>query len=482
MSTTPFQQALRRFFTRTSVEVSVGILVVLSVIFTLLEFTYETSTLDGETNLPLEFLRWMNDTITLVFIIELTLRFFSALRKATFFREYWLDIIAVAPLFYIFPFARSLRLLRLIRVLRLFGTISRLSSRFPNILRRGLAEYIFVIGLLGMTVVFGTGAMMMLEQQAVVAANEEIKDEEQFTFENSFWFSVYSLFAGEPTPIAPRTLGGKMVAVFIMFMGLTIFAMFTGTVSAFMVERFRTEGETVDWENVKDHIIICGWNTKAEIIVEEYQATATTKNIPIVVVAQFDSDAAPVRDDLADKVKVLNDDFTRVAALEKAGVHRARTCIILSDTTGGRSEQDADARTILAGLTVEKLNPEVYTCAELIHRSYGVHLKMGHVNDYVISGEYSAYMLAQSAMNRGLMGVFTELLTYTHGNEFYRLAVPANWFDKTFVAMLATLKESHNAILVAVCPKDGGLNVNPENHTFELGDEVVVIAEKEPKL
>jgi voltage-gated potassium channel len=224
--------------------------------------------------------------------------------------------------------------------------------------------------------------------------------------------------------------------------------------------------------------VICGWNSKSEIIVQEYRAVkGSMSNSPIVVIAQLEQEVST--QELGAKVYFLYDDFTRVAALEKAGIHRARTCIILADTSGGRSEQDADARTILAALTVEKLNPAVYTCAELLNRSYGTHLKMGHVNDYVVSGEYSAYMLAQAAMNRGLMGVFTELLTYQRGNEFYRLSLPAKWHGRTYLELFVDLKKTRNATLVAVHPVEGEMLVNPRDHTFAPGDEVVVIAQDE---
>jgi voltage-gated potassium channel len=200
------------------------------------------------------------------------------------------------------------------------------------------------------------------------------------------------------------------------------------------------------------------------------------------VIAEFEGDPPTLPPETRRTVQFLNDDFTRITALEQVGVHRAKTCIIMADTSGGRSEQDADARTILAALTVEKLNPAVYTCAELLNRSYASHLKMGHVNDFVVSGEFGAYMLAQAAMNRGLMGVFSELLTYQRGNEFYRSTLPAEWFGKTFNELFVQLKQSHNAILVAVHVASGEMVVNPANHTFSEGDDIVVIAEHEIKL
>jgi voltage-gated potassium channel len=134
----------------------------------------------------------------------------------------------------------------------------------------------------------------------------------------------------------------------------------------------------------------------------------------------------------------------------------------------------------LAALTVEKLNPDVFTCAELQNASYGTHLKMGGVNDYVVSGEYGAYLLAQAATNRGLMSVFTELMTYERGNEFYRMTVPASCIGKTFRECLGALKDQYDVILIAVHPQGGTMQINPKEHCFQVDDDVVVIAEKEP--
>ncbi|MCA9173393.1 MAG: NAD-binding protein [Planctomycetales bacterium] len=266
-----------------------------------------------------------------------------------------------------------------------------------------------------------------------------------------------------------------MVAVFVMFMGLTIFAMFTGTVSAFMVERLRVEDRQVDCEQLSNHVVICGWSSKGRIIIAELRASAQAATTPIVVIASPRVDEV----DRERNVFWLEDDFTRVAALEKAGIQTASTCIVLSDTSAGRNEQDADARTILAALTVEKLNPAVYTCAELLNETYASHLQMGKVNDYVVSSEYGANLLAQAAMSRGLLGVYGELLTYRHGNEMQRVHVSDQWAGRTFQEMLGEVKRSHDAILVAVVDSAGVLKVNPPEHTFAAGEEVIVITRDE---
>ncbi|WP_237397123.1 NAD-binding protein [Okeania sp. KiyG1] len=377
------------------------------------------------------------------------------------------------PLLRVFRTIRALQLLRLLRIFRLPGFFNRYASTFPYILQRGIKEYLIVVGLLLLTIMFGSVAILVFEGS----------NNPNFTsLEEGFWFSVYSLFAGEPIPASPSSLGGKIVGVFVMFMNVTIFAMFTGTVSAFMVDRIRREDDFVDWESFSNHTIICGWNRKAEIIVREFKAAGKSEGIPIIVIAEFDNEPNFIAPDLKSRIQFLKDDFTKVTALEKAGISRAETCIILCDKTHGRSDQDADARTILAALTAEKLNPNVYTCAELLNREYGSHLDMGHVNDYIVSQEQSGFLLAQAALNRGLMGVFSELLTYERGNQFYRITITTEWVGKTFLDLFIHIKQNHNAILIAVSQPQGKFEINPERYIFQEKDNLIVIATREIKL
>jgi voltage-gated potassium channel len=196
---------------------------------------------------------------------------------------------------------------------------------------------------------------------------------------------------------------------------------------------------------------------------------------PVVVLAEFEQGPPPLDPELRTRVQFLDDDFTKIEALEKAGVRRAARAIILADTGRGRKERDADARTILAALTIERLNPEVYTCAEIHKRENAHHLAMGKVNDYIVSGEHSAFLLAQSTITRGVMKVFSELLTHQHGNRFSRCIVPEKWRGKTFLDLMTHIKETHDALLVAVTSGEQTI-VNPKDYVFAGGEDVVLIS------
>ena len=368
----------------------------------------------------------------------------------------------------------------LLRLLRLW-TLVRRGDRFvaaSRRSRRGERTLLIASGVVGCTVIGGTAAILVFErgQNPTLAG-----------FDHALWFSFYSLFAQEPGDRAPYTLGGHLATLGMMFTGLGTFAVLTGTVSALVSERIRSPELHVDWEDLRCHLIICGWSRKAEVVVREYRAHLTRArdqaglDMPVVVIAELDHPPAFTEAELRPHVQFLNDDFTKVAALEKAGVRRASRVVLLSDTTRGRRERDADARTILAALTIEKLNHDVYTCAEINRREYGSHLEMGGVNDYVVAGEHSAFLLAQGALNRGMVGLFTELFSRSAGNRLCHAEVGACWAGRSFFDLFVHLKESEDAILVAV--EDGANTVlNPHSYQLRGGERVVLIAAHDVKL
>ncbi|MBL8609876.1 MAG: NAD-binding protein [Myxococcales bacterium] len=405
--------------------------------------------------------------IRLVFVAELGLKAWAASRRGRWLARNAAD---VASLLVLLPWVYDVVPLRGVALLRAFFVTHVARKRLamlPGVLWRGLRPAFFLVALV-FVVVFVAGASV---------ARLEAGRSDLGHFGDALWFGIYSVMGAEPVPHAPVSVGARVVSLAVILTGLVSFATIAGAVSAVVGVRLRDEGMIMDWEELSEHLIICGWNRKAEIIVREY--TAQHPTVPVVVIAELEGPAPFLDPSLKPRVQFLNDDFTKVAALEKAGVRRASKCIILSDTARGRKDRDADARTILAALTIEKINPAIYTCAEINRREYATHLEMGNVNDYVVSGEHSAFLLAQAALTKGVMSVLSELLTYERGNRFTRASLPAAWKGRTFDDLLVLLKREHDALLVAV-EKDGKVRLNPTEYVFEGGEELVLIAQKEP--
>lgn len=428
----------------------------------------------GEESAAGAWLRWTSTALGAAFAVELVVRWLAAPSAGRFFAEHWLDVLAVASvapgLATVLP---ATRLLRLLRVLRLVAIARRLPTIGGLAKRRTARRSLALAAVVALAAITATAALLAFEAG---------KNPELSTFGQAFWFSLYSIFATQPTPDAPVTFGGRVVSLVLIFVGLSTFAVFTGTVSAVVTQRLRMEGAAVDWADLEGHIIVCGWNRKAEIIVREAFGARRADPTPIVVIARLDGQTPQLADPVArTHVLFLDDDFTKVSALEKAGVKRASTVVVLSDTGKGRSERDADARTILAALTVEKLNPKAYTCAEINRREYAQHLELGKVNDYVVSGEHSAFLLAAAALHHGVMSVFDELLSYEYGSSFQRMPVRKEWVGKPFFDLFVELKRDKNVTVVAVVDARGRTHINPKDERLREGDALVVIGGPEER-
>lgn len=134
---------LDRFFRRPAVDAAVMTLVLISVVLVVLELYRGV---EGE---ALERVMLASDVITGIFIVELSLRWFAAPSTKAHWREFWLDWIAVVPVFRPLRALRALRFLRALRLLRLYrfgilahrfaGTID--PRHFEDALEESLAQY-----------------------------------------------------------------------------------------------------------------------------------------------------------------------------------------------------------------------------------------------------------------------------------------------------------------------------------------------------
>ncbi|HEV2124815.1 MAG TPA: hypothetical protein VGW38_18870, partial [Chloroflexota bacterium] len=125
------------------------------------------------------------------------------------------------------------------------------------------------------------------------------------------------------------------------------------------------DSATTDLSDLKDHILICGWNENLPRVLDGLINAQALENRALVLVNQ--SEQAPV-DELrarAPQVAIYRVDgpYHSEAALKQASCATASAAIILADTLLG---PDADNRTIICSLAVKNLSRDVKTCAELL--------------------------------------------------------------------------------------------------------------------
>lgn len=416
---------------------------------------------------------WAN-LITWIFVYELALRFYVLRSLKRFLSGYWIDVLAVLPLL------RPLRILRVLRLVRLFRAglmINRWITRFETTFAEGYREYLVVAAVGATLVLTGSMSMFLLEGTRTPGLS---------SFEETFWWALLTMMAGEPLGATPLTTPGRVVMVAMMLGGMTVFALLTGVVSALMVRRLRNsmEGREMLIDDLEDHIVVCGWNRGGPTMIAEIARDHRHGDKPIVLIADLPEDEDPGIDYTEvdrERIYLIRDDYTRVQVLQDAGIPRASMAILLADKTGDRLDQDRDARTVLAALTIENLQPEIFTSVELLHEENAHALRLAGVEEIVIATEYSGTILALSTLNSGLVHLFNEVLTSSYGNNFYKADAPASWHGESFEARFLHLKKDHGAILLSTERQDGeGLwktFVNPGSEfVFEGGERIVYLA------
>lgn len=409
-----------------------------------------------------------NIGFTVVFSIEMALRFWVARSKARFFQRYWLDLLALLPVI------RPLRMLRLLRLLRLWRAgrlVSRRLMPFQGVFSGTLTE-LTTLATITVVLVLSAALLLNLAEGATFA-----------TLEKSLWFSVLSLVAGEPIGAEPTTQVGRWATLALMVGGLTVFAMFVGTISAGVGARLsqRMDGSLMDLVELEGHVVVCGWNGSAATLIRELFAPGTPNGRAVVVVTETAErpEDWPWDGVRTDRLFHHHGDWTRLDVLEQVNIRQASTAILLRDGLVQRSDQDRDARTVLAALTIEQISPGIYTVAELHSSQSEEMLRLRGVEEVVVGEEYAGMILGSASRNPGLVHVLQDILDMRSGNSFWSVPCPAELDGQTVEHVRTELRRRFAATLMSVQTGDEDAQVNPSDDVrVKAGDTLIVVARK----
>jgi voltage-gated potassium channel len=484
----PAKERLGAFIYHPVVSVAIVLLILLSVALVILHLTLHHAHPWQPALLAIEY------AITTLFAVEIAIKAYVAPDRLRFLSQYWIDIIAIIP------WVQSLRVLRILRLLRVFRAAMLLSRRFrfmSALFRSAMGEYLVLAMILITLLTLGSFTLYLTERHErdrILAEHPAgaphppppPEDQDLTNPMNAVWATVFFMVANEPMVGVPRTTVGKAVTLAVMFGGLTTFAIFTGVVSALMVTRLRRRMEIDDMDRFQltDHLVILGWNSSVPLIVDELQVLRTEAPALVIVAELEELPQEVARLKVASHVFFVPGDYTKPDVLELARIQYARRAIIVADSTKPRSDQDRDARTVLAALMVERMNPKIISCAELLNRQNEAHLRAVGIEEVITTSEAGGHHLAMAAMHPGLANVLSELLTAKKGKTLVKQAVPDDLVGATFLRALEQLKHDRNSLLlgVEVLGRDGSrtpgysMNVNPPPETI-LGprDNLVLI-------
>ncbi len=420
----------------------------------------------------------LSTIINIIFLIELSLRYFVAPNKKLFFKDYWIDIISILPVFSFFHQFRILNLLRLLRIFRALLIFLRQSSWFSNDVKNGIDSF----GLL-----FFSSCFLVLCSALALVITEKEYNPDSGIFLKNLWTSAFLFVSGEMVTGLPETASAKLIAVAITIAGMVLFAILVGTISATTAEflKARSEVKDLNIEDLSDHIIICGWERMGGLILSEIECVPEIWNKGVVVISETIEDFlenVPVKN--ARRLFHVKEDYTKIDVLESVGARKANAAVVLADRgkNNNLGDQDRDARTVLAALTLEKLNPEIYTCAEILDEANQTHLRMAGVEEIISRTNITAGLFASTLVNKGVSSVISEILTHKEGTYLRKFPVPKGYVGKDFIEVFTHYKKEHDSIPFSLITKDKDGNestvINPRKDYKLKQEDILLIVTK----
>jgi len=465
----PLKRKIFEFIYAPKVEICIFVLIVFSILLLIIEVSLPISGpvdwLGGRDAKELKSFFFNLDVVfSVAFLFEYLIKLWIAPRKWYFIKTNWIDLLAIFPVLRVFRIGRAVRLLRLLRLLRLMRVGQLMQQRVSGMsdeLQRRSAENLIIMVYLLFSLIFGTVGVMVFEK----GHNDGFQ-----TLGDGLWWCVVTLTTVGYGDISPQTTGGKIVAVIIMFIGLSFYALLTGLLSTIIIERTKkNEAEGMEISNLSKHVVICGWNETGKRLVSDL---IESERDPHVVVLYHESKYPRLLDP---NIYYLEEDPTTARGLDRARVKHASVAVVLPDLADGRSSQDADARSILTILAIEQINSNIHTIVELLNDENTFHVRNAGCDEVIVSGSYTGTMLSQVVQFPGVSDVFGDLFTPGTGSHLKEEMLDTDFFGKKFSEISSALFSKGNGVLVGY-RRDGKLELSPsEDVVLQKNDRVIVV-------
>lgn len=257
----------------------------------------------------------------------------------------------------------------------------------------------------------------------------------------SLWSVLFTLIGQGEFAASPKTFGGRVIVFLLSIFGVALF----GVVFAEVMQRLinsqlkRMLGEMMGINNCKyeGHVVICGWNGRGSYLVREL--TASERQIAVIAKERPNNLHG-------ENIFFVQGNPSERESLIKGGIEKAQGAIILGDPEFGND----DSHTILTGLAIEAIAPNVYTVMELHDPENERYARYAHVDDILYTDSLIADITAMCTHNEGISAFIRDILsTADDGHSFSSFDVPKEFSDKTVKEMFEYFRE-HDALPIGI--------------------------------
>jgi len=278
---------------------------------------------------------------------------------------------------------------------------------------------------------------------------------------NPFWWAIVTMTTVGYGDFSPETPEGRLFAVFIMFNGIVLVSLLNGIISSIFVAQKIREGKGLEKLNISDHIILCGWNSNAdELINSIHQLNRNQRSLDLVLVNELTEEEIVQLRSRFSKIKIhfVSGDFTQEETLQRAGIASADTVIVIPNNLNNDNNTH-DEKTIFATLTIKSIDASIRVVAYLLDRENLTHLKRAEADEVVVSDDYSLNILASHIVDPGVPQLSSHLINANSDSRFLRKSIPSNFVGKKYGELFDHYRDRNGALLIGLFYEDENLGI-----------------------
>ena len=278
---------------------------------------------------------------------------------------------------------------------------------------------------------------------------------------NPFWWAIVTMTTVGYGDFSPETPEGRLFAVFIMFTGITLVSLLTASISSIFVAQKIREGKGLEKLNISDHIILCGWNSNADKLINSiHQLNRNQRSLDLVLVNELTEEEITQLRSRFSKIKIhfVSGDFTQEETLQRAGVASADSVIVIPNNLNNDNNTH-DEKTIFATLTIKSIDASIRVVAYLLDRENLTHLKRAEADEVVVSDDYSLNILASHIVDPGVPQLSSHLINANSDSRFLRKSIPSNFVGKKYGELFDHYRDRNGALLIGLFYEDENLGI-----------------------
>ena len=261
---------------------------------------------------------------------------------------------------------------------------------------------------------------------AIIISLVETADKDFNNIGNSLWWTIVTMTTVGYGDMAPESTVGRILAILIMFCGISLIAIVTGTISSIFTTKRIMEGKGLSDINFKKHTLICGWNKNFIDLIKNL--INKDKNINIVLVNNHDTNEINNILSLfnSSSIKFVKGDFSIDSVLNKANVDEAKNAIILND------ENTSDEKVILTTLTLKKISPKIRVISQINDKDKISFLRKANVDAVLSSDDFESFMATSHITDPSVANTISSIIDKDSKNKISSKKIPEQFIGKTF--------------------------------------------------